>query len=212
MQGYENYDLQEEDPYLLSGSTCLINRLGITNTQALNEAEAAISKVAFAELIANPIEPTFNLKHMCRIHHYLFSDIYEWAGQLRQTEISKGGQLFLPYRNIEDVAAEVFYQLQKDSFLRELDETEFAYKAAYYLGRVNMIHPFREGNGRVQALGPDPLPEHPRVVGVLRLRRCETMQRTRVDASSVLIALPTGLGLSQEGLEQLLPDASHMRK
>lgn len=94
MQGYENYDLQEEDPYLLSGSTCLINRLGITNTQALNEAEAAISKVAFAELIANPIEATFNLKHMCRIHHYLFSDIYEWAGQLRQTEISKGGQLF----------------------------------------------------------------------------------------------------------------------
>ena len=159
MQGYENYDLQEEDPYLLSGSTCLINRLGITNTQALNEAEAAISKVAFAELIANPIEPTFNLKHMCRIHHYLFSDIYEWAGQLRQTEISKGGQLFLPYRKIEDVSAEVFDQLHKDSFLRELDITDFAYKAAYYLGRVNMIHPFREGNGRVQRIFLDQLAE-----------------------------------------------------
>lgn len=159
MQGYENYDLQEEDPYLLSGSTCLINRLGIMDTQALNEAEAVISEVAFAELIANPIEPTFNLEHLCRIHHYLFRDIYEWAGQLRQTEISKGGQLFLTYRNIEDVAAEVFYQLQKDSFLRELDETEFAYKAAYYLGRVNMIHPFREGNGRVQRIFLDQLAE-----------------------------------------------------
>ena len=159
MQSYENYDLQEKDPYLLNGSTCLINRLGITDTQALNEAEAAISEVAFAELIANPIEPTFNLEHLCRIHHYLFRDIYEWAGQLRQTEISKGGQLFLPYRNIEDVAAEVFYQLQKDSFLRELDETEFAYKAAYYLGRVNMIHPFREGNGRVQRIFLDQLAE-----------------------------------------------------
>lgn len=159
MQGYENYDLQEEDPYLLNGSTCLINRLGITDTQALNEAEAAISEVAFAELIANPIEPTFNLEHLCRIHHYLFRDIYEWAGQLRQTEISKGGQLFLPCRNIEDVAAEVFYQLQKDSFLRELDKTEFAYKAAYYLGRVNMIHPFREGNGRVQRIFLDQLAE-----------------------------------------------------
>ena len=133
--------------------------MGITDTQALNEAEAAISEVAFAELIANPIEPTFNLEHLCRIHHYLFRDIYEWAGQLRQTEISKGGQLFLPYRNIEDVAAEVFYQLQKDSFLRELDETEFAYKAAYYLGRVNMIHPFREGNGRVQRIFLDQLAE-----------------------------------------------------
>ena len=159
MQGYENYDLQEEDPYLLSGSTCLINRLGITDTQALNEAEAAISEVAFAELIANPIEPTFNLEHLCRIHHYLFRDIYEWAGQLRQTEISKGGQLFLHYRNIEDVAAEVFYQLQKDSFLRGLDESEFAYKAAYYLGRVNMMHPFREGNGRVQRIFLDQLAE-----------------------------------------------------
>ena len=159
VEGYENYDIQEEDPYLIRGSTCLINRLGITDTQSLNEAEAAISEVAFAELIAKPIEPTFNLEHLCSIHHYLFRDIYQWAGQLRQTEISKGGQLFLPYRNIEDVSAEVFYQLQKDHFLCELDITEFAYKAAYYLGRVNMIHPFREGNGRVQRIFFDQLAE-----------------------------------------------------
>ena len=102
--------------------------MSITDTQALNEAEAAISEVAFAELIASPIEPTFNLEHLCGIQHYLFKDIYEWAGQLRKTEISKGGQLFLPYRKIEDVAAEVFYQLQKDSFLRELDVTDFHIK------------------------------------------------------------------------------------
>ena len=65
----------------------------------------------------------------------------------------------MPYRKLEDVSAEVFYQLQKDSFLRELDETAFAYKAAYYLGRVNMIHSFREGTGRVQRIFLDQLEE-----------------------------------------------------
>lgn len=159
MEGYESYDLQEEDPYLIIGSTCLINRLGITDTQALNEAEAAISEVAFAELIAEPVKPTFNLEHLRSIHRYLFRDIYEWAGQLRQTEISKGGQLFLPYQKIEGVSAEVFNNLQKDHFLYDLDITTFAHKAAYYLGRVNMIHPFREGNGRVQRIFLDQLAE-----------------------------------------------------
>ncbi len=94
---------------------------------------------------------------MCRIHHYLFRYL-EWE-VVTTTEISKGGQLFLPYRKIEDVSAEVFDQLHKDSFLRELDITDFAYKAAYYLGRVNMIHPFREGNGRVQRIFLDQLAE-----------------------------------------------------
>lgn len=61
VEGYENYDLQEEDPYLIPGSTCLRNLLGITDTQSLNEAEAALSEVALAELIATPIPPTFDL-------------------------------------------------------------------------------------------------------------------------------------------------------
>ena len=58
------------------------------------------------------------------------------------------------------MSAEVFDQLHKDSFLRELDITDFTYKAAYCLGRVNMIHPIREGNGRVQRIFLDQLAEH----------------------------------------------------
>ncbi len=52
MDGYEKYDIQEEDPYLIPNSTCLRNLLRITDTQKLNEAEAAISSAAIAELIA----------------------------------------------------------------------------------------------------------------------------------------------------------------
>lgn len=159
MEGYENYDLQEEDPYLIEGSTCLRNRLGITNTSELNQAEAAISGAAMAELIAEPVDPTFDLRHLCEIHLRLFSDIYEWAGQTRKAEISKGDRLFLPYRKIPQVSAEIFSELRTENFLQHLDRTEFARRAAYYLGRINMVHPFREGNGRVQRVFLDQLAE-----------------------------------------------------
>ena len=56
--GYEHYDLQEEDHYLILGSTCLINSLGILDTQLLNEAEEAISAAAYAELIQSPVHPS----------------------------------------------------------------------------------------------------------------------------------------------------------
>ncbi|MDX5385796.1 MAG: Fic family protein [Alteromonadaceae bacterium] len=159
MDGYEHYDLQDEDPYLIEGSTCLKNLLGITNTAELNEAEAAISAAAMAELIARPVAPTFGLKHLCEIHFRLFGDVYDWAGHLRSTEISKGGMLFLPYGVIPQVAGELFSELHAEDLLRGLPKEEFAFRAAYYLGRINMVHPFREGNGRTQRIFLDQLAE-----------------------------------------------------
>lgn len=159
MEGYQNYDLQEEDPYLIQGSTCLRNMLGITDTQLLNKAEADICSAAFAELIARPVEPTFDLIHLCALHQRLFGDIYCWAGQLRQTEISKGGQLFLPYKHCESVARAIFSDLYQDNLLQGIGMIPFAEKAAYYLGRINMVHPFREGNGRTQRILLDQLAE-----------------------------------------------------
>lgn len=130
MDGYEHYDLQDEDPYLIEGSTCLKNLLGITNTAELNEAEAAISGAAMAELIERPVAPTFDLMHLCEIHFRLFGDVYDWAGHLRSTEISKGGMLFLPYGVIPQVAGESFSELHAEDLLRGLSKEEFAFRAA----------------------------------------------------------------------------------
>lgn len=110
MDGYENYDLQEEDPYLIPGSTCLANLLGIKETGLLAEAEVQISAAAHAELIRSTLAPTFDLDHLCRIHRHLFGDIYPWAGSLRNTEIDKGGMLFMPWKLIEPASREVFTQ------------------------------------------------------------------------------------------------------
>lgn len=159
MDGYEHYDLQDEDPYLIPGSTCLKNLLGITETRLLLEAEAEISAAALAELIASPVEPTFDLNHLCRIHASLFGDVYPWAGKIRKTEISKGDKLFLPYALIESMSNEVFADLRQEDCLQNLDMLQFATRAGYYLGKINMIHPFREGNGRTQRVLLDQLAE-----------------------------------------------------
>ena len=157
--GYEHYDIQDEDPYLIPGSTCLINSLDITDTQLLNEAEEKISAAAYAELIQSPAVPTFDLHHLCLIHQRLFGDIYPWAGIPRYTEIAKGGVLFLPYRLIEAKAIEVFDDLHAENLLRDLPMADFATRAGYFLARINAMHPFREGNGRTQRILLDQLAE-----------------------------------------------------
>lgn len=159
MTEYTNYDIQEEDPYLIPGSTCLINALGITDTERLNLAEGEISTIALAELIRSPAHPTFDLNHLCCIHRQLFGDIYMWAGNLRTTEISKGDKLFLPYKLIQQCADELFMALHQESLLSGLSMNDFALRSAYYLGRINAIHPFREGNGRTQRILLDQLAE-----------------------------------------------------
>lgn len=152
MEDYSQYDLTESDDYLIVNSTCLRNKLGFTSTGQLNAAEAEITKLTMAELFINPVEATFNLKHLQEIHFRLFQDVYEWAGQIRTVEIAKGQAFFLPYRLIESESATVFSQLHAEKLLQGLNKNDFGYRAGFYLAAINKIHPFREGNGRTQRL------------------------------------------------------------
>jgi len=150
MDQYSQYDLREDDPYLIEGSDCLQNLLGFTDTKSLNHAEEQLTQLTMAELVADPLLATFDLKHLQAIHFRIFEDVYPFAGQCRQTEILKGGKLFLPHNMIEQVSTEVFTELRSESLLQGLAPAEFGKRAGYFLGKINMIHPFREGNGRAQ--------------------------------------------------------------
>lgn len=154
---YSQYDQTGDDPYAIPGSTCLINRLGLTDTQLLNRAEERFVNVRMAELDAAPVEPTFDLPHLCRIHERLFGDVYPFAGQVRTIEFSKGGEFFLPFRLIESEAQACFGWLHAQKLLAGLDAAQFGSEAGFFLGWVNKIHPFREGNGRAQRLLIDQL-------------------------------------------------------
>ena len=76
--------------------------------------------------------------------------MYEWAGELRTTDISKGGNRFSPHGYIESGAQPLFAQLAEENYLAELEPEQFGERAGCYVGELNALHRFREGNGRAQ--------------------------------------------------------------
>ena len=94
----------------------------------------------------------FSFEHLCYIHKHLFSDVYSWAGKIRTVDISKG-TIFCLVQFIESQFDDLYRNLKKENFLADItDKEEMSKRLAYYLGEINMIHPFREGNGRTQRI------------------------------------------------------------
>lgn len=83
-----------------------------------------------------------------QIHKYIFHDIYRFAGHFRRENISKGTTQFLPYNLIERDLTILFSKLKEEHLLCGLDKQDFAKRLSYYMAELNVIHPFRKGNGR----------------------------------------------------------------
>ena len=137
------------DPYTDPATGVLRNKLGLRTAEELQAAEREITHAALILLKESPVPPSYDLGHLCVIHRRIFGDIYDWAGQLRTVAIAKGSWFCLP-QYIESSAAEIFRALHGESLLRGLPRDVFTERLTYYLGEVNAVHPFREGNGRAQ--------------------------------------------------------------
>ena len=146
------YEDKGDIKYCYPGTNVLRNKLNIQDLDILHEAERDYSSIRQVELYKKGITGDFSLKHLCSIHRQLFQDIYSWAGELRTVDISKG-TIFCLVPFIEEQCAFLYRKLRKENFLKDItDQKEMAEKLAYYLGEINMIHPFREGNGRTQRI------------------------------------------------------------
>ena len=98
-----------------------------------------------------PIQGEFDFDHYKRIHHFLFCDLYDWAGQVRSISISKKGTAFVSPDEIESCAGACFKRLS--TFHPDgLSHRQLAEEVADFYHTINMLHPFREGNGRTQRL------------------------------------------------------------
>jgi cell filamentation protein len=138
-----------EDPYADPVTGVLRNKLGLSTAEELQTAEREITHAALIFLRESPVPPSYDLGHLRAIHRRVFGDIYDWAGQLRTVAIAKGSWFCLP-QYIESSAAEIFRALHGENLLRGLPPDVFTERLTYYLGEVNAVHPFREGNGRAQ--------------------------------------------------------------
>lgn len=118
----------------------LENKLGITDSVELSKAEEKISKKKAVELfdknIFDKLKPG-SCEALFTIHKFLFEDIYDFAGELRDINISKGNFRFAPVMYLK-VSLENIEKMPQGSF----DEIVEKYV------EMNIAHPFREVNGR----------------------------------------------------------------
>ncbi|GHU40800.1 Fic family protein [Spirochaetia bacterium] len=141
--------IEGTENYCYSNTTILRNKQGIKDEEALTVAEREISSLRLLQLRGKSINGNFDLDHLCKIHRFIFSDIYKWAGNLRRGEfLSKGGSIFCRGQFLKNTSDEIFTKLSNENQLRKLPKEQFIKRLAFYMGEVNALHPFREGNGR----------------------------------------------------------------
>lgn len=118
----------------------LENKLGIAESSKLAGEEEKITKKKALELFDKKIIDTFEVgtfKGLQEIHKYLFEDVYEFAGKIRDENISKGNFRFAPVMYLKEALKNIDKMPQKtfDEIIEKYVE-------------MNVAHPFREGNGR----------------------------------------------------------------
>ena len=141
-----------DDTYCYPGTDVLRNKAEITNVQDLDIYEGELSTLRSIEILESPIAGQFDLAHLQRIHLALFQDVYDWAGKIRTVDISRGNSRFANVRFIESAANDIFNRLARENWLKGLDANALSKRLAHYLSEINALHPFREGNGRVQRI------------------------------------------------------------
>ena len=118
----------------------LENKLGITNDVELAKEEERITKLKALELFDTNKINEFEVgttKGLCDIHKFLFSDIYSFAGEIREVNLTKGNFRFAASMYLKDVLSKI----------DAMTEDTFEDIIKKYI-EMNIAHPFREGNGR----------------------------------------------------------------
>lgn len=167
------------EDYFIPGTSVLRNKFttpgnpyGEPDAVKLRFLEEGYASSRILELAQTPIKGNFDYAHMKAIHHHIFQDVYEWAGQERVAPLGtfmvKSGPDVVHYQLGDPAAPQMSYQyypagpvlgqaaneqyrrLSKMDLLRGLDHETFVTELAEIWGELNVIHSFREGNTRTQ--------------------------------------------------------------
>jgi cell filamentation protein len=143
---------RNHDPYVYAGTDVLKNKFGIRDSTALNALEADISTLRMIELLEQPPPKKFTFNHLLSIHALVFGDVYPWVGMARSIDITKGSSVFCRAPFIHAEAENICLQIEAASCFKGLSEQAFVTQFSGVFNEMNVVHPFREGNGRVTRL------------------------------------------------------------
>lgn len=96
-----------DDPYCYSGTDVSTNLLGIENDGELADVEEQLTSLAINEM--EFIGPPYNLQTLQNIHRQIFKDLYNWAGEIRTVDVSKGSTRFCNISRLEPEAEKIIF-------------------------------------------------------------------------------------------------------
>lgn len=142
------------DPYLYPHTDILKNLADIRDKEILSCMEAEYTSIRLAELVTGESVSRFDFAALCDMHHYIFQDIYEWAGKTRIINIEKPepalGSISIEYSDYFDIEKDAAFILDKmNHYVWEKASIEkVAEIFSKYLAELWKVHPYREGNTR----------------------------------------------------------------
>jgi cell filamentation protein len=134
------------------GTSVLINKLDIRDQAELDAVEKQITLLRGIQAEQETEFTDVDFDFYKELHRTLFSDLYDWAGCLRDINISKKGTVFCRCEELEKIGCLKFERLKKMDNYRNMETDEFLDEVTELYSDLNMLHPFREGNGRTLRL------------------------------------------------------------
>lgn len=142
------------DPYLYEDVDVLRNLLNIKDEKQLETSESNITYVKLLDIDRLAENSDFDVEYLKQLHHYIFSDIYEWAGKFRTIPMVKGERVLggdtVRYSLPDDIEKDLIKAISDLKYVEwntlSIDETAKIY--AEKIAALWQVHPFREGNPR----------------------------------------------------------------
>ena len=142
------------DPYLYEDSQVLKNKLNIRTQNELDDAEADYVVYCLKDLAMNPMPGAYNTEHFMKMHHFIFQDLYDWAGEPRVISIYKEedvlGGMSVEYSDPFDITKDIHFILSdmRKKPWKQMERKQASEEFCDSLARLWKVHPFREGNIR----------------------------------------------------------------
>lgn len=133
--------------YTYKGTDVLKNKLNIQDEELLKEYETRIVAFKIATISSANLPKEYTPKRLKYIHKYLFEDVFSFAGEYRTENITKENFRFSEFEYIEENINRIFSSINIEE-MKKMPFVKFVEKISYIMTELNVLHPFREGNGR----------------------------------------------------------------
>lgn len=129
------------------GKSPLVNKLGITEQQELEAVEAFYVEHTIVNGLSKKAQ-TLSPTGLCQMHHEMFGEIYEWAGEYRN--YPTGRDLPFCFPEFIERSLNALYKTLNQEIKPNMNRQRFIKSTAKFIGELNVVHPFVDGNGRTQ--------------------------------------------------------------